>query len=226
MHYTVGVILNGSQSLEEILAPFDENIKVPHYITKQEIIDEQRKSFERYRDTTYAEYLKNPEEYIKNHSNHESHIKYLTEDFPKKFDWSDEDFYKEGLAYYDEDRVQPDGSVCDTHNPNSKWDWYQIGGRWSGKLKIKYDEVGEEEDYTSDWAKIKHIDFSPDEDGEPFCTYAVITANGQWHSPGEMHWFSSSETDDEWEDWEKNYVDRFIKTADPEWEFCLVDLHI
>lgn len=24
-----------------------------------------------------------------------------------------------------------------TYNPNSKWDWYQLGGRWSGFLKLK-----------------------------------------------------------------------------------------
>lgn len=24
-----------------------------------------------------------------------------------------------------------------TYNPDSKWDWYQLGGRWSGMLKIK-----------------------------------------------------------------------------------------
>ena len=23
------------------------------------------------------------------------------------------------------------------HNPNAKWDWWQIGGRWRGKLRVK-----------------------------------------------------------------------------------------
>lgn len=27
-------------------------------------------------------------------------------------------------------------------NPNSKWDWYQVGGRWSGSLKLKEGAVG------------------------------------------------------------------------------------
>jgi len=30
-----------------------------------------------------------------------------------------------------------DGKFGRTHNPNRKWDWYQIGGRWSGFLKLK-----------------------------------------------------------------------------------------
>lgn len=29
------------------------------------------------------------------------------------------------------------------HNPNAKWDWYQIGGRWSGFLKLKENKYGE-----------------------------------------------------------------------------------
>jgi len=28
-------------------------------------------------------------------------------------------------------------------NPNAKWDWYQVGGRWSGWLRIKPDAEGE-----------------------------------------------------------------------------------
>lgn len=28
-----------------------------------------------------------------------------------------------------------------TYNPNSKWDWYVLGGRWSGFLKIKQSEL-------------------------------------------------------------------------------------
>lgn len=36
-----------------------------------------------------------------------------------------------------------DGKWCRKTNPNSKWDWYQLGGRWSGLLKMKAHAVGE-----------------------------------------------------------------------------------
>jgi len=29
-----------------------------------------------------------------------------------------------------------------TYNPNSKWDWYVMGGRWRGMLKLKEGKVG------------------------------------------------------------------------------------
>lgn len=48
---------------------------------------------------------------------------------------------EEQLAPFDEDlEAEPykneDGETT-TYNPNSKWDWYQIGGRWSGYFKLK-----------------------------------------------------------------------------------------
>jgi hypothetical protein len=24
-----------------------------------------------------------------------------------------------------------------TYNPNAEWDWYQVGGRWAGRIKVK-----------------------------------------------------------------------------------------
>lgn len=42
-------------------------------------------------------------------------------------------------------------------NPNARWDWYEIGGRWSNLLKLKNGKI-------SSSAKIKDIDFSRDDD--------------------------------------------------------------
>ena len=51
--------------------------------------------------------------------------------------------------------------VIDRSNPNKKWDWYQLGGRWSGKLRLKAGGV-------SDQAIKRDIDFQAmrDEAGE------------------------------------------------------------
>ena len=52
------------------------------------------------------------------------------------------------LAPYDENLEVPphmiksplneDINVLTTYNPQSKWDWYEIGGRWSGLLILFY----------------------------------------------------------------------------------------
>lgn len=41
--------------------------------------------------------------------------------------------------------VHPDGTVVrvvDRTNPNAKWDWYELGGRWTGFLKLVAGSVG------------------------------------------------------------------------------------
>lgn len=44
----------------------------------------------------------------------------------------------------------------DEYNPDGKWDWYQIGGRWNNLLKLKSGA------YTNS-GKIKELDFSIDQ---------------------------------------------------------------
>lgn len=63
--------------------------------------------------------------------------------------------YLENKKYWDENMIDEEGNLLSTYNPKSKWDWYEIGGRFSDMIKLKNGEyVGE--------AKVKDIDFSPD----------------------------------------------------------------
>lgn len=45
------------------------------------------------------------------------------------------EFAKEWSGY----EMDPEGRVGYWRNPNSKWDWYQIGGRWTGFYPVKAD---------------------------------------------------------------------------------------
>jgi len=182
-----------------------------------------------------------------------------------------------------------------TYNPESKWDWYQIGGRWAGSFVLKKGCKGASLDPSWGWeaeelkelmesgrtdqARYGDIDWgatlAPSEkqlqsyndlwdwiegklsDKEAqdkrvfifykkeyylnryhsreeyirrqcsFGTYAVITEDGLWHSPGEMGWWGlSSETDNQQEEWDNNYWDRFLKNLNPETLITVVDCHI
>lgn len=135
-HYSVAVFSDGSSDLEEMLAPFNEYVRVPHYISRTDIIAKVRNEIETYKNTTYAEYLKDPQTYIAKYPK-PNHIKYITEEFPKKLDWTDEDCYRDGIRFYEEENIKPDGSVFDNCNPNAKWDWYEIGGRFSKIIPLK-----------------------------------------------------------------------------------------
>jgi hypothetical protein len=68
-----------------------------------------------------------------------------------------------------EERDSEMGEYGYWHNENAKWDWYQVGGRWSGFFKLKAGAVGElgepgvfKNTPKAGWvdsAKIKDIDF-------------------------------------------------------------------
>ena len=136
-HYAVAVFQSpGGKDYEELLAPFDENIESPHYISKSDIISKVRNDIEKFKSTRYAEYLKNPKEYEAECQN-DAHIDYIKKEFPIKLHWTDEDCYLDGIKYYEKDDIQPDGSVFSNYNAQSKWDWYSVGGRFTNSIPLK-----------------------------------------------------------------------------------------
>lgn len=230
-HYAVAVFHREDQDIDELLAPYDENIDVEPYI-----------------QYTRDEAIKEGKERYKNEPN-----------------MTDADYYNQIAAMYDSDMIDDEGNLLTTYNPDSKWDWYRIGGRFSDLLET-YTTVSEWFDGYSDSAKVKNIDFAGNleiydesivewddimnniantwytkeyyqeyydsaEDyarrNSEFNTLAVVLPDGSWHEKGSMGWFGlSSETPEEARDWDRNYRERFIDTADPEWILTIVDCHI
>ena len=196
-HFTLLVI---GEDIEGKLAPYDENLEVTPYIgtTKGDLVEERKEMIEE---------AKNP---------------------PKdtSIDYS---VYKEGMslaefckAYHDEE-VDEEGNLLTTYNPESKWDWYEIGGRWKGMLMEK---SGEKRD------QLRVNQLHPDQKivnirDNLFYTFAVITQDGVWHEMGKMgYWACSSETDEERDKWIKSYWDRFIKGLSEDTLLTVIDGHI
>ena len=229
-HFSVAVLHRADQTVEELLAPYDE---------------EQEKAIE-------LEYTR------------DEAIKAAQEDYTGNEDKTDEEcikFFAE-MPCYVVDKV---GNVYAKYNPDARWDWYVIGGRFAGRLRVNGERL--------DSARIGEIDISPDPetykqslrfwdvvvehkpakpeeehfsiynekyyretygDRETFAriqsmfkTHAVITPDGEWHERGEVGWFGeSSETPEEGIEWDKNYVERFVDCADKELILTIVDCHI
>ena len=190
---------------------------------------------------------------------------------------------REYLEFFEDDEydVDPETGLRGYYeNPNARWDWWVLGGRWHGMLRAAKGELGEPSWCTEDRelpagrfdaARIGDIDFSRnleayeraiaewefnvegrggDEDLKWWCstdyiidrygdkeTYAkvestvfwraVVTPDGEWHEVGEVGmWAASSETDDEYIDWALRFKERFIDPCDPEWTLFVVDCHI
>jgi hypothetical protein len=138
-HYIVAVITeNEGKDLDEIMAPFEEK-EVPRYVkyTKEQAIEHERKKIQDYKNGSYyQEYLKDPAKYLAECKN-EGHAKYISEDFPKRLEWTDEELYAEAIKYENEEDIGSEGEIYSTYNPLSKWDYYTEGGRWDGCLPIK-----------------------------------------------------------------------------------------
>lgn len=167
-HYTVGVMLPNIKSLKDsafiekyvdlALAPFDENLEMLPYVkfTKEELLKYAKNDIQKYKETYYDKFLEDPEGYKKKCTNPE-HIEYLEKEFPKQLAWTDEQILEHEYSKYNEEDIGPDGEIYSTYNSNSKWDWYVIGGRWSGCITTKQ---GKQVDY----CYVKDIDLTPNKE--------------------------------------------------------------
>lgn len=225
-HFAVAVITKDKNKIDEILKPYWEELEVEPYIekTKEEIIEEARKRkgiFERGERTDFSE------EYMN---------KYISAS-------SDEELYQlEKDDYYEYDE---NGNQLSTYNPKSKWDWYEIGGRYINILLVKKDVKGidgtpglfcgdflnKETPQGYKWtngAKIKDVDFKKMEElsNEKFYTWALVDEK-DWYEQGKMGWWAMN---DATEKTTQSFIAKFqeyVNAEDNQEKYIvIVDCHI
>ena len=200
------------RTVEELLAPYDENIVYAPYVlyTREQAIAKIRKEIEDYKNGPYTEYVSSPKKYEESHPNAEHN--YLKNKFPKKLKWTDDECYEDMKGRFDEDMIKLNGDLLSTYNPNSKWDWYTIGGRWNNYLKTLSGETTNE-DYASeiDWKDI--------------IPFAFVTPIGEWHERGEMGWWACVSNGKNIEDWKSEFKE-FLDNLDEDTIVTVVDCHI
>lgn len=172
-HFSVAVFTKpNGKTVDQLLAPYYEGIEMKPYIkyTRQQAIDAMRKEIREYMESDmYNRYLEDPEKYKEDCS--EAHFKHIST-YHKRLNWTDEQCYEKQKLWFDEDMIDEEGNLLSTYNPNSKWDWYSIGGRFPGKLKANKGKHGEGSAFRSnpkvngefDSARVGDIDFSMDMD--------------------------------------------------------------
>ena len=142
-----------------------------------------------------------------------------------------EGYFKEILINFNR-YSEHEGALGYWKNPRAKWDWYSVGGRWTGLLKLKEGCEGEvgnpglmtdpsEEGYC-DSALKKDIDW---DDMNDFETYAVLK-DGVWYERGQMGWWGIQLTTDftpgEWTQKFKELLD----SVPDDMLLTIVDCHI
>jgi hypothetical protein len=144
---------------------------------------------------------------------------------------------KEGEPYEDNSGCLGTGDVLTTYNPQSKWDWYVIGGRWNDWLM----PADAKEEFNKRREADFQLSYAPNGDynivspnyilslgliGELPTPYSFVH-DGTWNQRGEMGWWgiSTNETDqDEWtSQWRE--VLTSVNTND-DYRVVVVDMHI
>jgi hypothetical protein len=113
------------------------------------------------------------------------------------------------------------GTSFSTYNPDSKWDWWKIGGRWDGWPN--------EDTRSKDWPAPRyneHDNVHRIEDllnmDLPYVPFAIVTPDGAWHEKGKMGWFGM--VSDEKDTWTEECMNILRKYADH--LIVIVDCHI
>lgn len=197
------------------LEQYSENLEVEAYVdrTKEEAInDVQRHQRKRYLDAVKA--LQTPN--LNSHS-----MVFYQKIVDQGPSISKEDAWKEVLSWGYE--LDEDENLISTYNPNSKWDWYCVGGRWNGFLVLKERkedgsiiEVNEayfneiDWDYMKEWNRI------------PFC---FVNEDGEWYEKGEMGWFAITTNEMEEDTWQATF-EEYINTVEDDCLVTVVDFHI
>lgn len=103
--------------------------------------------------------------------------------------------------------------VVDRTNPNYKWDWWTVGGRYTGLLLLK-------DGRRVDTARKSEIDCND----ETFSVFAFVY-NREWHERGKMGWFASVSDEKDSTEWNQ-IVRGFIKSLPDNELLTVVDCHI
>ena len=231
-HYTVAVIHKKEQEVADLLAPYDENLKVDRYhmYTRQEAVEEARRILrdgESMTDDECWQFM--ADDAGEGMTDEEGNI-YSDYNPNSYWDWWQEGGRWPGMLKLknggtaDSARIGAiDFSPCEEKYRHALRFWDVV---------VDHKEPEDGEDYFTIYKEEYFRDFYGDRETYArhqagFSTYAVITPDGEWHAKGRMGWFASgSETPEEAKEWEDGYLERFIKSADPSDILTIVDCHI
>jgi hypothetical protein len=175
-HFIVAVFTKEGQTVEELLAPYQENNMgdcPKEYLEFYDVEEEYRNKYE----NEGIEKVKLPDGRLlsswESGAREYENLEKVKVPFKETYE-TFEQFMEEWAGYKKDEET---GKYGYWENPNAKWDWWVVGGRWSGLLKLKDEattgQMGDRR-WTNinenipkgrvDSAKVRDIDFSIDMD--------------------------------------------------------------
>lgn len=148
-HFSLAIISPETADIDKIMEPFYEGIDMEPYVakTKRQLI----KSAREYYQARYEDCLKKEAEIMEDDKDYLPNLKRITQ-------MTDDELYNFERERYDSECFDKEGNLISTYNPKSKYDWYEIGGRWHNLLELKEkDKNGNS--IKVNQAKIKDVNF-------------------------------------------------------------------
>lgn len=230
-HFVVGVVVPAElignhdavhSHLEDALAPYDENVETEPHVRREkkkagEYLAEELATIEKYQTEAKND---NNVEWLSRLNRSHSELSSLT---PEEY-WE-----KNYASHYDEEDFDKHGNILSTYNPESKWDWWRVGGRWDGYItKTEVDDGDGGFNFGKEYESIERNavkigDFLADMEGRSM--YAYVTSDGQWIEKGRMGWFGVS-FDEMDEDAYTKMIKETLSKENPEDYLVAIDCHI
>ena len=206
-HFTVGIIIP-QETLPEIqtfiyrqMEPYDESITVDPYVCYS--LDLAQTEIER--DLRRMERIVQRQD-----PNYD--LNKCRESLARLRLTTPEDRYREYAQFHEHFNAQ--GEPLTTYNPDSKWDWWVVGGRWNGW--ITGNKCASPESVEDNLAPVEQAI------QRGVIPHAIITPDGQWHEHGTLGWWAILLTENE--DW--NAQAREILSGYPGHHLLIIDAHI
>jgi hypothetical protein len=215
-HFTVGIIVP-EDKLPDILAfickqmePYNENTRVEPYVCYS--IEEAKAEIER--DIARLGRIIEQQSPDYNLDKCRDILAGLRTTIP-------EQRYSEYVQYHELFNVQ--GEPLSTSNPDSKWDWFVIGGRWDGWITGNEQSSDHGLNFGPQHQTIENNIATTEQAVErDVIPHAIITPDGEWHEHGQMGWWGIMITENE--GWDAQT--REILTGYPGHHLLILDAHI
>lgn len=206
MSHFVGLIFGPKESISERLAPYDEQLEVDPYIDKN---PDELMVWAKDRAKSMKEYVK---QHIEDEESSYTHKRALEMQQSLEEDWNNFESKDDYLRLINRHfTLDEQGNSITTYNPDSKWDWYVQGGRWSG-------EILHAGSYDTDQATIEDLT----KIDTPYC---FIDLDGGWHEKGSMGWWGMAFDEKDDGTWETEFRE-YLKTLPKDTLVTVIDFHI
>lgn len=111
-----------------------------------------------------------------------------------------------------------------TYNPDSKWDWWRVGGRWDGAIVGDYESSEGGFNFGAQHEGVVHNSCLVRDIAKDFVPFAIVTPEGEWVERGRMGWWGMVAGEKSGKEWGKAV--RAIFKKYPSHTIVAVDCHI